>query len=133
MAWLGGLDAGANDGEKLRRCVSEAAARGMLLSSHCCEGVGLAVTLARACARHGRGASLSIDALAAAGDARAVLFGAEPSQWVVCLPKEEIDPLSALASAYGVTLCCLGMVAGERLIVSDARRVWIDWPVREGA
>ena len=123
-----GPDAG---GSPVEACLRDPAAGDLFCSVRRCDGAGLAPCLAESCLAGGRGALLTLDGLDAMHEPHGLLFD-EGCDWVVVsLPKERLGDLDALAARHGVMLHYLGMVGGDRLVLSNCHRVLVDIRVAE--
>ncbi|HEX8236490.1 MAG TPA: phosphoribosylformylglycinamidine synthase subunit PurL [Abditibacteriaceae bacterium] len=97
---------------------------GLVKSAHDCSDGGLAVALAESCITGNIGAKLELpDTVEYSVNTRldAVLFGETQSRIVLSTQPEHLPRLQELARAAGVPLSYLGLVGGERLIISDNR------------
>jgi phosphoribosylformylglycinamidine synthase len=97
---------------------------GLVKSAHDCSDGGLAVALAESCITGNIGARLELpDTVEFAANTRldAVLFGETQSRIVISTQPENLPRLQELARAAGVPLSYLGLVGGERLMISDNR------------
>jgi phosphoribosylformylglycinamidine synthase len=93
-------------------------------SAHDCSDGGLAVALAESCITGNIGAKLELpDTVEFEANTRldAVLFGETQSRIVISTQPEHLPRLQELARAAGVPLSYLGLVGGERLMISDNR------------
>ena len=98
------LDVGAE--KALHSLLHQAAAEGVLRSSHDLSGGGLAIALAESAIAGARGIKVELDA------DHAVLFSETPSRCVVSCAPTALQQLLGLASSAGVPASVLGSVSG---------------------
>jgi phosphoribosylformylglycinamidine (FGAM) synthase-like enzyme len=106
----------------------------MLASAHDLSDGGLAVALAEACLRGGRGCRLSLAGVSAEAptDVFTALFSESAGRAVVSVRAGYEDDFTALAAAHAVPARVLGRVGGDELSVEDGftvslaelERVW---------
>jgi phosphoribosylformylglycinamidine synthase len=119
------------DAERAAQLLVRGAARaGLLRSAHDCSEGGLAVALAESCIegslgfRAADGVLGALLAAAATGEqpsrADAALFGEGQSRFIVSCRPEDAADLAGRASEMAVPLLRLGIVAGDRLELTDA-------------
>jgi phosphoribosylformylglycinamidine synthase len=97
---------------------------GLVKSAHDCSDGGLAVALAESCITGNIGARLELpETVEHSPDTRldAVLFGETQSRIILSTQTEHLPRLQELARSAGVPLSYLGLVGGERLLISDNR------------
>jgi len=123
------------EGERaLAALIAAAASGGMLASAHDLSDGGLAVALAEACLRGGRGCRLSLAGVSAEAptDVFTALFSESAGRAVVSVRAGYEDDFTALAAAHAVPARVLGRVGGDELSVEDGftvslaelERVW---------
>ncbi len=91
----------------------EAIKAGLLSSAHDCAEGGLAVALAEAAFSGGLGFSIELDSRL---PAHRLLFGEEPSRFIVSTAPRRAKELEQLAKKRGITCSLLGEVRGDRLV-----------------
>ena len=103
---------------RLASLVVAAAAVGLLASAHDLSDGGLAIALAEACLRGGRGCVVTLP-----GDAFTALFSESPARALVSVtPGREAD-FGELAEEHGVPARVLGVADGDTLTVGDAFQI----------
>jgi phosphoribosylformylglycinamidine synthase II len=107
----------------LAALIAAAAAAGVLASAHDLSEGGLAVALAEASLRGGRGAVIT---LPPGPDAFTALFSESAGRAVVSVRPGREDDFAALCTAHGVPAAVLGVTGGDALTVEGAFRVPLD-------
>jgi phosphoribosylformylglycinamidine synthase len=116
------------DAEKrLLTLLAEGAARGVLRSAHDPSDGGLAVALAESCFRHEQPHLGGRFDLPAGLRPDVLLFAESPSRAVVTT-RDDLR-MAELARRHGVPWARIGVVAGERLVLSSAGRTLVDLPL----
>jgi phosphoribosylformylglycinamidine (FGAM) synthase-like enzyme len=122
LALRHGLDAGRpvtpdlDLAPRLVGLLPDLAARGLLRSAHDCAEGGLAVALAECCLWGGQGARIEVPV-----DNRPpspALFGEGPARIVVSCAPPDRAALEAAAAQAGVPVVPLGIVGGDRLVLT---------------
>jgi phosphoribosylformylglycinamidine synthase len=101
---------------RLVRLLPDLAASGLLRSAHDCAEGGLAVALAECCLWGGRGARIEVPV--DNGPPSHALFGEGPARIVVSCAPSNRPALEAAAAQDGVPVVPLGIVGGDRLVLT---------------
>jgi phosphoribosylformylglycinamidine synthase len=112
---------------RLAELIAAAAADGHLASAHDLSDGGLAVALAEACLRGGRGCVVNLP-----GDPFTALFSESAGRALVSVNYDREADFAALAAEHGVPAAALGTTSGDSLTVDGAfeipltelERVW---------
>jgi phosphoribosylformylglycinamidine synthase subunit PurL len=103
---------------KLASLVVAAAAGGLLASAHDLSDGGLAIALAEACLRGGRGVVVSLP-----GEEFTALFSESAGRAVVSVTAGREAEFGALAAEHGVPATVLGVAFGDTLAVGDTFQI----------
>ena len=103
---------------KLASLVVAAATEGLLASAHDLSDGGLAIALAEACLRGGRGAVVSLH-----GDQFTALFSESAGRAVVSVTPGREAEFGALAAEHDVPATVLGVAFGDSLTVGDTLQI----------
>jgi phosphoribosylformylglycinamidine synthase len=103
---------------KLASLIVAAAADGLLASAHDLSDGGLAIALAEACLRGGRGCVITLP-----GDPFAALFSESAGRAVVSVTPGREAQFGALAEEHGVPAAVLGAACAAALTVGEAFRI----------
>jgi phosphoribosylformylglycinamidine synthase len=101
---------------RTQRCCLAAIRQGLIKSAQGCSGGGLAVCLAKSCIAGRKG--FRDWAFAAEDRSDTALFGEQPSRIVVSLSPSKLPRLLDLAKRENVPVQKLGVVTGDRLVIS---------------
>jgi phosphoribosylformylglycinamidine synthase II len=105
----------------LAALIAAAAAAGVLDSAHDLSDGGLAIALAEACLRRGRGCQIDLGAHAGvSADAFTTLFSESAARAIVSVSPGHEDAFAALCAAREVPAAVLGVTGGDALTVDDA-------------
>ena len=124
--------------KKIQDATLEMIRKGLIKSAHDCSEGGLAVTLAESSISSPDlvGADIKLVGNPAKGGEQnirpdALLFGESQSRIVLTTQEKDLVTLKKIASGYGVYLCEIGRVGGEKLKISttSGENVLIDLPV----
>ena len=112
------------DEEKLASLLRFLAYEGLVRTAHDLSEGGLAIALAEACFHRRLGARVKV------GLSPTNLFSETQARAIVALPGKNVDKVLEEASGFGVPVCEIGEVGGERLVI-EADGGKIDAPVAE--
>jgi len=132
-----GIESGAvpvvdlEEEKRLIELLLKLSANGLLKTCHDISDGGLAVTLAESAIKGNSGFTVDIDFKGNRRDK--VLFSEASSRVVVSLDEQKLQALKEYAQQYGIEVNVLGKIVGERMIIQDSGREFVDIAVQDAA
>ena len=106
---------------------------GIIKSAHDCSEGGLAVAVAESCASSPRGNMIGAKINFKSRHIRtdALMFGESQSRIIVSIEADRLGDLKKITATRHVSMIVIGRVEGDRLIISEADRKWVDLSVKD--